>query len=288
MSVHTFTIVPRQTTDAEFRAWVAALIAEATTGTGYWTQTADTGQINTTTVLAPTAVSQNRGYAIFTSTDGISPTITLKLEFGSGSSAATQLQILVSVGIAGTNGAGTLTSPNITQIGSGIRLGGEAGATSRNCRSVYSTTGGRFVWLLAEDSAAPAVLIIERFRVSDGTAAAGGVSLSTLWGVSTSNHASRGLTSTATSTEEPLTLSLRCQNANVYGADTYTGMVFASHPAHGALLSALCHTTGDIGSTVTFTTTHYSATRTFLTVPVLAGFTGNSAQSNARLAILYE
>lgn len=68
-------------TDAAFRTWVAAVITNLTT-VGL-TQTADTGQVDTATVLAPTAINQNRGVAIFTPNDGVS-NYYISVGFGSG------------------------------------------------------------------------------------------------------------------------------------------------------------------------------------------------------------
>jgi hypothetical protein len=51
------------TNDANFRVWVAAVIAAIVAGG--WVQTSDTGQINTATVLAPLGVSKVRAMQSF-------------------------------------------------------------------------------------------------------------------------------------------------------------------------------------------------------------------------------
>jgi len=107
MGTDTRQVVMLQTTDAEFRTWVAAMIDQLN-DIGL-TQTADTGQINTTTVLKPAGVSASQGYAIFRFNDALQATapIYLKIEFGSGAGAATNPQIWTTWSSA-TDGAGTL------------------------------------------------------------------------------------------------------------------------------------------------------------------------------------
>ena len=96
-----------QSTDAAFRTWVAEIITQlAAVGL---TQTADTGQINTSTVTRA-AINTAAGYTIWRFSDTLQSTspIFLKLEFGSGS-FNTNPQMWVSIS-TGTNGAGTLNN----------------------------------------------------------------------------------------------------------------------------------------------------------------------------------
>ncbi len=99
-------------TDANFRLWVAAIIAGLAQGL---TQTSDTGQINTATVLKPAGASTSQGYAIFRSSDasGSLHNWYLKIEFGS-AGAATSPAIWLTIGW-GSDGAGNLTGNTTTR-----------------------------------------------------------------------------------------------------------------------------------------------------------------------------
>lgn len=107
MSASTSGQVRINDTDANFRLWVAAIIAAITAGG--LVQTADTGQINTATVTRPLAANTVQGYAIFRSNDasGGLNNFYFKIEFGSGSAAATP-GIWLTVGW-GSDGAGAIT-----------------------------------------------------------------------------------------------------------------------------------------------------------------------------------
>jgi hypothetical protein len=96
-------------TDAHFRTWVAAFIAAIVAGG--WVQTSDTGQINTSTVLAPVATNTVAGYAIFRSNDtgGSLNEFYVKLEFGSGGTSALRPAVWITVAWA-SDGAGNLVS----------------------------------------------------------------------------------------------------------------------------------------------------------------------------------
>ena len=91
--------------DTLFRAWVAQFIAQMIAIS--WVQTADTGQINTATVTAPTGGNQSKGYAMFRANDGVSPELYLRVDFGSSVNGAAPPAIWVMVGFS-TDGAGNL------------------------------------------------------------------------------------------------------------------------------------------------------------------------------------
>lgn len=113
MTTATTTTVIDHSSDAAFRTWVAEIITQLL-AVGI-TQTADTGQINTTTVTRP-AINVMAGYVIMRFNDtaqGTSP-IFFKLEFGTSSGAA-EPNMLLTVGTA-SNGAGTLTGTTTTRL----------------------------------------------------------------------------------------------------------------------------------------------------------------------------
>jgi hypothetical protein len=92
----------QHTTDAFFRAWGSDLSASfAEVGL---VKTADTGQIDWTTVLRPTTTDTAAGYEIWRYTDS---TVFLKIEYGTRNSSGTP-GLWLTVG-QGSNGSGTLT-----------------------------------------------------------------------------------------------------------------------------------------------------------------------------------
>lgn len=101
-------------TDADFRTWGSTISAAlATLGL---VQTADTGQINWTTVSKPAGTNTAQGYEIWRFADsqqGTTP-IFLKIEYGSGS-AIDRPSIWTSIGSA-SNGSGTLTGQLSTRV----------------------------------------------------------------------------------------------------------------------------------------------------------------------------
>lgn len=111
MAYTTFVSAPSNASDSDFRTWAAGFIA-AVIAVGF-TQTADTGQIDTVTVTAPVAVNTMQGYAIFAWSDptGGNP-LTMKVEFGS-TGTAVRPGIRVTFG-NGSDGSGGITGNTYT------------------------------------------------------------------------------------------------------------------------------------------------------------------------------
>lgn len=93
--------------DANFRAWVAEIVNILTAG-GF-TQTADTGQTDFTTASKPTSLNQVVGYQVWESVaiTGLNKYL-IKIEFGAGGGSVNRPSIWITVGWA-SNGSGTLT-----------------------------------------------------------------------------------------------------------------------------------------------------------------------------------
>jgi hypothetical protein len=90
--------------DTRFQTWTG-WVSSSLTSLG-WAKTSDTGQINTSTVLAPTAADSSQGYEIRTSNDSFDD-IYLKLEYGSGQNTYSK-GFWVTLG-TGSDGSGNLT-----------------------------------------------------------------------------------------------------------------------------------------------------------------------------------
>lgn len=103
-------LVLRNTTEADFRGWGSAISGQlAAMG---WVKTADTGQIDWTTVLAPTGAYQQRGYEMWRMDDALQSTapVFLRLGYGSGATTGGAVPALwIRVGVA-TDGAGALVT----------------------------------------------------------------------------------------------------------------------------------------------------------------------------------
>lgn len=107
MTTATGTRVLDHTGDAAFRAWGSGFAGDlAAAGL---VQTADTGQINWTTVTRPSANTAG-GYEIWRFSDS---SLYLKIEYGTGGSA-TVPQMWITVG-TGSNGSGTITGQTNTR-----------------------------------------------------------------------------------------------------------------------------------------------------------------------------
>lgn len=109
MSFQALNLAGVSDTDANFRSWGSGISA-AIAAVGL-IQTADTAQINWTTVLAPSTTNQKRGYEMWRFNDGLQATrpIFIRLDYGSGPNIQYNPQIWLTVGTA-TDGAGNVTA----------------------------------------------------------------------------------------------------------------------------------------------------------------------------------
>ena len=108
MAIASFSSKPINNTDANFRLWGGGL-SNAIQAVGL-VRTADTGQINWSTVTRPLADSAMQGYEIFRFNDTLQSTapIFLKIEYGSGDYGASCPSFKTTIG-KGTDGAGNIT-----------------------------------------------------------------------------------------------------------------------------------------------------------------------------------
>lgn len=151
--------------DANFRLWGLAITA-ALTDVGM-VQTADTGQINWTTVTRA-AVNVDAGFQVWRFNDTLQATkpIFLRLNFGTSPYGVGYPRLTAQVG-TGTDGAGTLTGAGPVLS---IFIGQGAGAASTE--SWISCDGSALMICFAVDTPNPVerghTLILERFRDDDG------------------------------------------------------------------------------------------------------------------------
>ncbi len=158
------TIIACNDTDAKFRAW-SQFIHDVFALASCWVQTADTGQINLTTVTRPTLTNTAQGYEIWEMDDALQASVPVfaKIEYGSGGNANNP-SVWLTIGV-GSNGTGTITGILLarTQIFSGTNNT----ATTNKCFGSASTN--RITCAMHLDLAsAPFWFAIERTKDSDG------------------------------------------------------------------------------------------------------------------------
>lgn len=112
MATQILSLTPTNATDSDFRGW-GKPISDALTAFQL-TKTADTGQIDWTTVLKPAAINTYQGYEIRKFTDSLQP-VFFKIEYGSGGSINFP-SLRFSFGTS-SDGAGAVIAPvNVTAI----------------------------------------------------------------------------------------------------------------------------------------------------------------------------
>jgi hypothetical protein len=138
-----------------------------------WTQTADTGQINFSTVTRPAGTSIYQGYAIYQMNDSLQATcaVFMRIDFGTGGVAdAPSMKIQLTIG--GTNGAGTLTG----NVGTQQTISkSAASATSTSCRTAGTSSSFRCCMWQDQSGAGAFVAAIERDLNTSGAETATGV-----------------------------------------------------------------------------------------------------------------
>jgi hypothetical protein len=252
-----------QTTDAEFRAWGLS-VRTALVAIGL-TRTADTGQIDWTTVAKPAAGTTSQGYEIWQMTDTAQTTcpIIIKIEYGSGSAAANP-GLWFTVGTA-SNGSGTITGTSIlarTQVTN--TTGADASA-----RTHYACAQDGFFWLALAPTGSPtlgAFFGFFRYCDANGTISTnGGLWVNTTNMTSTSSHQHvrwyRPSTITATAFAFPMPTGL---TSGAYGADlaVFEPVVWSDRP--NRVFGMLGCWVTDFAAGTTLSITAFGSSRTFI------------------------
>lgn len=153
-------------TDTDFRNWIIGLQAQFT-AIGL-VQTADTGQVNTSTVVKPSVITTAQGYDVWRFADALQATLPvfIKIEYGSGS-AVDRPSLWFTVGTA-TNGAGTITG----QVGTRKQCTGSGSKTAGATLNSYcSGSTSRLTLVTSVDPSSTAftfAAVIERPKNSSG------------------------------------------------------------------------------------------------------------------------
>lgn len=153
---------------ASFKQWTAAFVSAMQLVTG-WLQTADTGQLNLTTISGLANNSdQSAGYQIYTFTDALSGSnpIYVKFEFGSGANVTGTCSpaMWMTVGTA-TSGTGNLTG----QVSGRFQISeNQNNVTTTNNACYFSGASNRFVCSLYESLNTNMIFSVERSKDSSG------------------------------------------------------------------------------------------------------------------------
>lgn len=244
----TINTVLDHTTDAAFRVWVAELITFLVTTLGL-TQTADTGQINTTTVTRP-GTATAAGYVIlrFNDTAQATSPIFIKLEFGTGGST-TSPALFITIG-TGSNGSGTLTGVVGTRVAASNFTAPSSTITPYITAGCYNTTVGflGLQWKINGNAIATAGLGgFFIFRSADNSGAVTTDAVNMLTNTSSASGTSNGatyqaisyLTSVAYNTASPFNnngawcVMPFLVTSTLQGSNTQTGLCFQYTPVLG-------------------------------------------------------
>ena len=171
MAKSIFLAAPSNASDALFRAWGKAL-SDAMTEVGF-TKTADTGQIDWSSVLAPAAISTYQGYEIRAFSDSLQATnpVYLKIEYGSSSPSAGIPGIRYTIGKA-TDGAGELVGEM-----SADRIISASGASATTYTTYVSGSTDRLSFCIFRNYTYNAIFIIERTKNSSGANTSVGIDI---------------------------------------------------------------------------------------------------------------
>lgn len=267
-------------TTATFRAWGSAISA-ALTAVGL-VQTADTGQINWTTIASPVGSATSAGYEIWRFNDTLQATkpIFIKIEYGTGSTVSTP-QMWVTVGTA-TDGAGTLSSaPGTgTSISSRLTLGSTSnsvsGSPTGNCyvTTPDSSVVAALLWAGVHASWGGMFFLVERTRDADGTPNGDGyILIASKSGASNDSqvtfeqrHFSSLLApvqkgSVLAPGQADAALSSATDGTTLYPVPVFTGFTWRLGGPSKAVVSI---GKGDVPANNTFSMSMYSAARTFV------------------------
>jgi hypothetical protein len=286
MATHSTTTLPgTNATDAEFRAQCQFFHDIFALG---WVQTADTGQINLTTVTRPLAANTVMGYEMWRMNDALQGThpVFVKIEYGSGTGAINQFSVWLTIG-TGSNGTGTITGTLFarTQI------------TCGNTGAVLNTAFGsaatnRITWAayLANNATNPCWFSLERRKTSAGADTDTGLILA--YGNGNTGHRSQVLPFGATppAAETGLQFILSTNNPTTYTGDQGIGLLIpmlgiADQPG----LNVCVTMQNDFATFAQPTFSLYGALHTwrhcgtFITTLRVPG-----ADANTRLMLLYE
>lgn len=295
---------------ANFKNWAFA-ISTALSSSG-WLQTSDTGQVNWSTIASVPATG-SFVYEIWHPTDALQTGSTqyfLKVEYGAGTGSPHGPRVRFSIG-TGTNGSGTLTGTltavfdplGASSTGQGALVAADcyfSGDIDRFSLMMWRSFGSS-VTVIPQSTNLVFALGIERTKAVNGTNSTDGVTIAN-WDSSNNSRGQQTLVFAASLVASP------CGTApdtgymcaiGYSGSNTTNGYfnnqtpVFWQIPVYGfpgnpMTIFALIYIS-DIAEDCIFTTTLYSATRTYIASrQYTANLNGGNMASDLRLAMRFD
>ncbi len=274
MATYSDTVLTLFTTDAEFRTW-GSKIKAAITACGM-TQTADTGQINWTTVTKPTTSNAAAGYEIWAFSDTLQATapIYIKIEYGSTTTPFQTPQIWVTVG-TGTNGAGTLTGTTSTRTALSPTSG-----TSGQTKSILGSGSTNRIWLAGgvdfTVTSQSWFFFVERTRDSSGAVTADGFVIQMQASTSAAFHQFGLAVGGAGGTNSAGCIVSILGSKSAVGADVALSpaLIFAGKPFYPLMMGAIA---ADIPGNLQYTATYLGTSYTWISLSL--GINSNGAMN---------
>ena len=281
-------VIADNSTDANFRAWITAIHTQIQ-AMGL-VNTADTGQVDHTTVTRPLTTNTPMGYKMYRFNDALQATapIFVKIEFGSGG-VQSYPSVWVTVGKA-TDGAGNFVgSEKSTRIQNDVISSGAA--ATFNC--VFSGAANRFGCLMWNDASSSALwFMIERSKDGLGVDTNEGIIIA---------QGHRGGTASAPAAWQqfvpmsggPPALETRIQAITATGSSAAFGLtvgIGVPIPLAGAAknpgVGLLMYNSGDFAADITVSVAMYGTARTYYTAGGNLPF--HNQVSAGRIMILYQ
>ncbi len=284
------------TTDAKFRTW-GSTISASLAASGL-VKTADTGQVDWTTVLKPTVSQTYTAYEVWRFNDDLQATapIFIRLEYGVGN-PTTDPNTRVQVG-TGTDGAGNLTGHKTNRGDGGGNNVGSASTVTNMVMTFTHTDGYAFAFasgsVLTFERFATCLFIIDRTRDQD-TGAPNGDGMHVIFMNGQAQMRSQTVSFLGGAQIETWVSTMPPGDATNYGGALFP--VYACTPRPLVCVGALGYMNAEIAAYSTFTATPIGATmRTYLAMGVLPSSslygsdspTGVSNAAAVRLAVLWE
>lgn len=291
MTTSLYSTTWEHTSDATFRDWGSALSA-AFLAVGL-TQTADTGQINWTTVTRP-GTNTAAGYEIYTFSDTLNATkpVYMKIEYGT--TANTSMPGMWATVGTGSNGAGTITGT--VSARQQLSTNANIGSTVTSYPTYVCYKDGHFAFALKVGSAnttqAHAIMCVT--RTSDSAGADSGDGIAFYYGITRTSALSQQpisfLTSTAYTAHTQYSLRVGAVTSSSFGGSNFQVYKhFTITPQCTPLIGIASVLTAELGAGATFSLALVGATaRTYLGLNTAQ--TGMSADSSTAMgmAILWE
>lgn len=292
------TIVASNSTDAFFRAWVTFLDNAFTAGG--WVLTADSGQLDPTTVLHPTVSNAKAGYRIYRMNDALQAAnpVYLRVDYGQGTINSPSIWLTIGTG---STGAGVITGIVFNGGSSATPQVTTSGTNNTSVTNSYASADSSRISAMLFTNAAMFVFSLERGKALTG--ADDGSMLYLSYGSGTGNIGAIDHTACIVRTgggqppvENGATVVIANQNASTFSSDVGIGLfVHFKGVAQPIGLGMCAVDSGDFLGEAQIVMAVYGVNHTY----VLSSFggsnlyvptgNGNSAlRSNTRVGIRYD